>query len=454
MKKKLLLCCLFLQSLGTMVWAQSENALYFDNVDDQVIAPGASSMIAGSSNISLTMWVNPMNPAPTFPDFDGFAGIRNNTDADFYILHLNSTSVEARFRNSSGTNFDIVATGVTLNTWQHFALTYDGTTLTLYVNGVIAGSVAASGTIANTSESLYLGNLVFQGTNFLLNGKLDEVSLWSKTLTQAEIDCIYSGAIDPTSTDLHFYFRFNQGIANGNNGTITTLNNATGMTNGTISGFALAGTTSNFVGGVTTPNSSVITDVLCPGETYTFGTQTITAPGNYYEAFGTAGCDSIVELVLTAPTINTVISQSGPILTAQQAGASYQWINCVTLAPVPGAITQQYVATANGQYACVVTVGGCSDTSVCANVVNVGIQELNGTLIQASPNPFENEITLTSGTSVGVQTVIITDLAGREIYRKEWNGSSTLKISSQNWEAGTYFLRLSDQSGSIKLIKN
>jgi hypothetical protein len=86
--------------------------------------------------------------------------------------------------------------------------------------------------------------------------------------------------------------------------------------------------------------------------------------------------------------------------------------------------------------------------------VNVGIQELNGTLIQASPNPFENEITLTSGTSVGVQTVIITDLAGREIYRKEWNGSSTLKISSQNWEAGTYFLRLSDQSGSIKLIKN
>ena len=134
MKKTLLISSLFLISLGTVANAQSENALFFDNIDDQVVVASGSSAIAGSTAMSLTMWVNPQNPFPAFPDFDGFAGIRNNADADFYMLHLNTTEVEARFRNSTGVNYDVVASGITLNTWQHLAMTYDGTTLKTYKN--------------------------------------------------------------------------------------------------------------------------------------------------------------------------------------------------------------------------------------------------------------------------------------------------------------------------------
>ena len=454
MKKKLLISSLFLLSLGSLANAQSENSLSFDNIDDQVVVNSATSLIAGSTAISLTMWVNPQNPAPGFPDFDGFAGIRNNADADFYILHLNTTDVEARFRNSTGLNYDVIGTGITLNTWQHLALTYDGTTLTLYLNGVVAGSTPANGTISNSFENFYMGNLLYQGTDFWFNGQLDEVSLWSKTLTPAEINCMINGAIDPTSANLELYYRFNQGIAGGSNGTVTTLTDVSGNINGTLSGFALAGATSNWIAGVTNANSTTIADVICPGSTYTFGSQTLTTPGNYFEAFPLAGgCDSIVQLVLTAPVINTAISQSGPVLTAQQAGLNYQWINCSTLLPVAGATQQQFTATANGQYAVVISVGSCTDTSFCANVTNVGLTDINGSNVQVGPNPFTDQLTIVAGSHSSDATIIVTDIAGRVITQFGNSNRSRIVIDTKQWNKGIYLLRISDTSGYMKLVK-
>ncbi|OQA11553.1 MAG: hypothetical protein BWY67_00862 [Bacteroidetes bacterium ADurb.Bin397] len=454
MKKTLLISSLFLISLGTVANAQSENALFFDNIDDQVVVASGSSAIAGSTAMSLTMWVNPQNPFPAFPDFDGFAGIRNNADADFYMLHLNTTEVEARFRNSTGVNYDVVASGITLNTWQHLEMTYEGTTLTVYLNGVVAGSTPATGTIANSFEDFLVGNLLYQGTNFWFNGQLDEVSLWSKSLTPAEINCMINGAIDPTSPNLELYYRFNQGVAGGTNTTVTTLTDVSGNINGTLSGFGLAGATSNWVAGVTTANSTTIADVICPGSTYIFGTQTLTAPGNYFEAFPLAGgCDSIVQLVLTAPVINTAISQSGPVLTAQQAGLNYQWINCTTLLPVAGATQQQFTATVNGQYAVVISVGSCSDTSFCANVTNVGLTDINGSAVQVGPNPFTDQVTIDAGTLAVDAIISVTDISGRMITQFTNKNRNRIVIDTKQWNKGIYLLRISDTSGYLKLVK-
>ena len=66
---------------GLNVSAQSENALYFDNIDDHVTAPNASATIANINAISMTMWIYPQNAAPAFPDYDGFGGFRNNSNA-------------------------------------------------------------------------------------------------------------------------------------------------------------------------------------------------------------------------------------------------------------------------------------------------------------------------------------------------------------------------------------
>jgi hypothetical protein len=41
--------------------------------------------------------------------------------------------------------------------WHHFAGTYDGTTIKVYINGILKGSTAASGTITQTTDGFTIG---------------------------------------------------------------------------------------------------------------------------------------------------------------------------------------------------------------------------------------------------------------------------------------------------------
>lgn len=251
----------------------AQNALDFDGIDDHVIISNASAQISGATGISLSMWVYPVNAASAWPDFDGFGGFRNDSNCDFYLCQLSSTGVEARFRNSSGSNFDITSSTLVLNTWQHYVFTYNGSAISLYRNGTLLTSNPASGSISNTAVAMYIGKLVYSVNNFSYQGKIDEVSLWSKGLSAAEVSGLYTGVINTTDANLKLYYKFDQGVANGNNAGITTLNDTKGNANGTLMNFALSGTTSNWVGGVVLavptdaglPSVTAPTDSVCAG---------------------------------------------------------------------------------------------------------------------------------------------------------------------------------------------
>jgi Concanavalin A-like lectin/glucanases superfamily len=72
-----------------------------------------------------------------------------------------------------------------LNTWTHLAATYTGATLTLYVNGIQAASLAVGGSIATSTGALRIG-----GNNVWpewFSGVIDEVRIYNRALSQAEI---------------------------------------------------------------------------------------------------------------------------------------------------------------------------------------------------------------------------------------------------------------------------
>lgn len=452
----ILMSVLSLQTLT--VNAQSENALSFDNFDDYVIAPSASSLISGSNSISMAFWVLGSNTAPSYPDYDGFAGFRNNNDADFYILQLSASGLEARFRNSAGINYDVTFGGFQTGTPQHLALTYNGSTLTLYHNGVIAGSIAASGSISNQVENFYMGMLPWTGANFYTNGRLDEVSLWNKALTSAEVNCIFEGAINPNESNLLLYYKFNQGIAAGNNTSITSVTDSKGNINGILNNLALTGNSSNFVNGTLTGNSATITDSICPGGTYVFGNQNLTTPGIYYESFpGTGGCDSVITLNLTYSVsgINTAVTQNGITLTSQQAGATYQWLDCANgFAPIPGDTNATFTAATNGQYAVAVGLGGCSDTSACFNITSVGLQDNQMTDVAISvSNPFTNELVLSNASGNSPFVFVITDAAGKELINSSLAAGETIRITTESWSRGLYLLHQPGGRYHKKLMK-
>jgi len=248
MMKKLLVIFLFCSSV--IIQAQN-NYLMFDGVNDHVVVNNSGNILASNTAISMTCKVYPKNPSPGWPAFNGIVGYRNDSNFDFYIIQLSSNSIEARFRNSSGTAYDIVYSGLTLNAWNHFYMVYNGSTLKLYKNGVEVGSVAASGGApASNTSTFKIGLVSFGVTNFYHTGNIDEVSLWNKALTAAEVTAIHTnnGEIaNPTSeANLKLYYKFNQGVPFANNAGLTSLIDEKGLQNGTLTNFALNGTNSNY----------------------------------------------------------------------------------------------------------------------------------------------------------------------------------------------------------------
>ncbi len=443
---------LFLISATNRLNAQGSNALDFDGSNDFVTSPQGSSLIAGSSNISLAMWVYPRNAAPVFPDFDGFGGIRNNLDADFYILQYTATSVEARFINSAGTVHNIVSQGLQLNTWQHYALTYDGAWLRLYHNAQAVDSVAATGTITNANEMFYIGGMMYQTTNYYFNGKADEVALWNRTLTPSEIGCMYNNGADTSDAALKLYYRFNQGIPSGNNAGLNTLIDETGTSNGALNNFALTGNTSNWVGGVN--NIVTYTDTICNGDSYTFNGQTYTSSGVYYAHFPlSSGCDSTVQLMLTVkPALDTLVLQNTSSLAAHATGVSYQWYNCSTGTIITGATSQLYTPTFTSNYAVIITQNGCTDTSGCHFFIVSGLIENNAqSLVSVFPNPASSNLYLNFTDVQKAVTAKMYDVSGKRISSYHFTSIDKANISIADLAIGVYFLEVITERATVKI---
>ena len=70
------------------------------------------------------------------------------------------------------------------NTWAHMAATYDGSALRFYINGALVTTKAAIGSITTTNLPLHIGG---DALNEWFNGRIDDVRIYNRTLTQAEI---------------------------------------------------------------------------------------------------------------------------------------------------------------------------------------------------------------------------------------------------------------------------
>ena len=230
MRKILIIITIFFVSKYS-VRAQNFYSLDFDGGGDYVEIIDESAMIANTDQITLSGWIYPRNTNSGWPDFDGFFGFRNNNDADFYLLQLDAYKVEGRLRVSGGGEFTIITAenSISSETWHHLALTYDGSNIILYIDGNVAGSAEASGQITNDSVPLNIGKLVWQTTNFDLDGQADEISLWNIALTQQQVQD-YMEADLTGEIGLVGYWNFNEGSGE-------TANDASGNDNhGTIYG--------------------------------------------------------------------------------------------------------------------------------------------------------------------------------------------------------------------------
>lgn len=195
--------------------------------------------------------------------------------------------------------------------------------------------------------------------------------------------------------------------------------------------------------------SSTTTVNACDTYTWAENSQTYTATGMYSVTLTNAGgCDSLVYLDLTIETLDPGTSLSGNTITANQSGATYQWIDCATGDPIAGETNQSYTATAIGNYAVIVTSTTCgSDTSACVLAGSGGIDEntlLNG--VEIYPNPSNGEFTIAvAGLLNEALEITVTDLNGKVVARETraaQNGDVNVDFRLTAVEPGVYMVTI------------
>ncbi len=258
MIKKLLLSALILASCSGFA---QDNYLDFDGIDDYVDVAGSENILANKNTITLSCKVFPKDTNPGFPAFNGIAGYRNESNFDFYLIQLSATTIEARFRNSAGTQYTILYDGLILNQWNHLFFVYDGAKINLYSGNTLTSTIAASGSApALNSNTFKIGLVQFQAYDWYHTGYIDEVSLWNKALNASDIAAIMANGAEEIANpnfenNLLLYYKFNQGTAYGTNTGISTLNDENFAYDGQLMNFALTGNASNW-GGIPLNNST------------------------------------------------------------------------------------------------------------------------------------------------------------------------------------------------------
>jgi Concanavalin A-like lectin/glucanases superfamily/Secretion system C-terminal sorting domain/F5/8 type C domain len=123
------------------------------------------------------------------------------------------------------------------NNWHHAALTYNGSVLTLYIDGNIESTVAATGAVITNGNILKIANFDNDATPFA--GSIDEVRIWNIARTQTEIQDKLDEVLIGNEAGLIAYYNFNDNLFNGQNRLVPNKCTTTGsILNGTTFGSA------------------------------------------------------------------------------------------------------------------------------------------------------------------------------------------------------------------------
>ncbi len=209
------------------------SSIYFDGIDDYLLIQDSDSLSFGNGtsdrSFSIECWLNPEQVYETGIFAKGSNYSREyifritGTDPDHLALGIyddgrsNGGQLNAIGRRSN------LTLSAYANSWIHVAATYDGSGISsgikLYLNGVELSTWVLAGTdsigynytaMRNQNEAAVMGKFFHDGTIYS-NGRIDELTVYSKELTASEILAIYSASsagkcssnLDDDTTNCH-----------------------------------------------------------------------------------------------------------------------------------------------------------------------------------------------------------------------------------------------------------
>lgn len=143
---------------------------------------------------TVGLWVKPRHSQPTMQHLVGKRGPFGDDQVNYSLLLNTDNTVRFSMDASDCTTaqtLDSAAT-VTQDQWNHIMATFDGTTMRIYINGVLdVNELAASTPCQYTDQVVYVGGFNNNNNWSPLDAELDEVTLHGVALTAGEVRDIY-----------------------------------------------------------------------------------------------------------------------------------------------------------------------------------------------------------------------------------------------------------------------
>lgn len=396
------------------------NALHFNGTSDNVTLPYNAAMdFSITSKFTIEAWFKTSNFTAVLysnhVDLSPFAG---------HEVAIVNNKLVFDVTNNYLTNAIRIETVNSYNdgNWHHFACVYKGIPSAANIDIYVDGSIqTVTATINNLTGSINTGNAPHLGcrnnTAYFLTGTLDELRVWSKALCAAEITVRKNCELVGNEPNLLAYYNFNQGVAGGSNPTVTTLPDISGNNiTGTLTTFALTGTTSNWIA----------------------STASITGSCSYVGPITVSG--------------NTLMCVGNPNVLTGNGATSYTWStssNSSSISVSPTVTTTYSVVGTN-------TTNGCYGTSTFTQAVSpcTGLQNktaLNNELL-VFPNPGSG-LFIIAGLENGA-TIEVHNILGEVIYNTQAE-SDKVQLDLLEQKNGIYFIKCSvnGQTYSHKIIK-
>lgn len=166
-----------------------DEAFSFDGSDDRLVIPHNDNQNVGTG-LTIDAWVKHDTFHPGATIFQK----RTTGNTGGYVLETSANDPTALYLAlfiDGDYRFVGLANTVQLGVWQHIAATYDGSAMKLYIDGVEVANTPQTGAINPVADPIVIGrNYVV--AEYAFDGQIDEVELFNRALSQAEIQAIYN----------------------------------------------------------------------------------------------------------------------------------------------------------------------------------------------------------------------------------------------------------------------
>ena len=178
---------LFYNTTGSTTQTKFANtkSIYFDGTDDYLQTPTSFSNSLGTSDFTIELWLNGANTQGQ--DASLVADYAPSWAANSSSLHYRHSNPSVgsgkiaywMYNHSSSAAMLVSTTTTSADTWYHLAVTREGSTFRMFVDGVLEASATSSVSIDSNREKFYIIGSVLAGTanSTMFNGYMQDIRI-------------------------------------------------------------------------------------------------------------------------------------------------------------------------------------------------------------------------------------------------------------------------------------